>query len=78
MSGFKEVGGVVGVVAVLPAERQMEKEETHLAALTNRRRYCKAKCYLMRTVQHYLAHWTDGSVRKRDDRAGLPVPKPSK
>lgn len=78
MSGFKEVGGVVGIVAVLPAERQMGKKETHLAALNNGRRYCKAKCYLMGTVQHYLAHWTDSTVRKRDGRAGLPVPKPSK
>lgn len=33
VSGFREVGGVVGLVAVLPAERQMGKEEAHLAAL---------------------------------------------
>lgn len=44
VSGFREVGGVVGLVAVLPAERQMGKEEeAHLAALTNGRKYCKAK-----------------------------------
>lgn len=50
MSGFEEVGGVVGVVAVLPAERQMGKEETHLATLYNGRRHGKAKCYLMGTA----------------------------
>lgn len=43
VSGFREVGGVVGLVAVLPAERQMGKEDAHLAALTNGRRHCKAK-----------------------------------
>lgn len=42
-SGFREVGGVAGLVAVLPAERQMRKEQAHLAALTDGRRYCKAK-----------------------------------
>lgn len=78
MSGFEEVGGVVGVVAVLPAERQMGKEEIHLAALTHGSRFCEAKCYLTGTAQHYLAHWTDGTMKKRDSRARLPVPKPSK
>lgn len=78
VSGFEEVGGVVGVVAVLPAERQTGKGESHLAALTNGRRYCKAKCYFMWTVQHYLSHWTDSTVRKRNGRARLPVLKPSK
>lgn len=43
VSGFREVGGVVGLVAVLPAERQKGKEEARLAALTNGRRHCKAK-----------------------------------
>lgn len=43
VSGFREVGGVVGLVAALPAGRQMGKEEAHGAALSNGRRYCKAK-----------------------------------